>query len=100
MQHSIFKSIIMGVLVGGVLFVASMILFRVLFFLLIAGLIVKAFSRHKMRRYAQNRFYQASNEEDVYEPFHQNPAYAWASAQQHRNPFHRNEEAPRPIIID
>lgn len=99
MQHSIFKSIIMGVLVGGVLFVASMILFRVLFFLLIGGLIFKAFSRHKMRRYAQNRFYEASNEE-VYEPFHQSQAYSWASAQQHRNPFHRNEEAPRPIIIE
>lgn len=89
----------MGVLVGGILFVASMILFRILFFVLIAGLIFKAFSRHKMRKYAQRHFYEM-NHEEVYEPSAQRQDYAWASAQQHKNPFHRNEDAPRPIFID
>ena len=103
MQHSIFRPILMGILVGAGLFVVSFIMLKVLFFALIAALIFKVFSRGRRTWHFQQRHFaqqfQYVGEEEGYTHFRQ-PRGAYG-ANMHRNRhFEEREAEVRPIIID
>lgn len=102
MQHSIFKPIIIGILVGGIMFVASFVLIRVLFFALIAAAIYKIFARRRMGGGFGYGFAERvrSMSEEEFEQFKNRRQYGWGGHHRYSHFEQREEQEVRPINID
>lgn len=101
MQHSIFRPIVIGILLGSILFVASFVMIRILFVLLIGAAIFKIFSRRRMGGHFGYGFAERvrAMSEEEFEHFKGGRGHRWAN--HHRNNrFEDNQQEVRPIIIE